>query len=99
MSIRHIHARRGEHIKVHRDYNCDGGNSNDWSLMQILGLLLVGSFILWIIISIWQILLCLLLIAGSIWLVWTFRRPVWYGICKAYRRGTQLFKSFINRNQ
>ena len=89
MSVRHVHARRGEYIKVHRNYG-GGGCGGDSGCAIVLGwcvLIGVGVFvIMWIIehlVIILTILLGLAVTAGIIWALYTFREQIWKLLCKA----------------
>ena len=79
MSVRHVHARPGEYIAVHRQHggrvrgNGGGGTSRD--NMGCLILVAVGV-VIWLIVSLWKIILACLIIALVLWLIWIFQAPL-----------------------
>ena len=81
MSVRHIHARPGEYIAVHRGHGgrSGGGSSGDGG-EGCLGLIAI-IFVIWVIASYWEILVTLAILCAVIWLIWTFHRPIWHGLC------------------
>ena len=91
MSVRHIHAKPDEYIAVHRNHgNGSGGGRSgngggDEGCLYIIAIIIV----IWIIANIWEILVALAVFCAAIWLIWTFRRPIWRGLC-------WIFTKFIN---
>jgi len=87
MRVRHIHARRGEHIRVHRDHGGGGGGGSSegegcWILIGIGGVICILYYA-------WQIVLGILLAAGAIWLICIFWEPIcdfWKWIWKGIKR-------------
>ena len=79
MSVRHIHAKPGEYIAVHRGHGGGGGSSSGGG-EGCLGLLAI-IFVIWFIASFWKILVALAILCAVIWLIWIFRRPIWQGLC------------------
>ena len=79
MSVRHIHARPGEYIAVHR------GGDTDMTIVGIIAAVLTVvfflEFILKAILFVCAVLLAVALAAGALYLFWTFRRELWDGIC------------------
>lgn len=74
MSVRHIHARKGEYIAVHRGGG-SSGSSDGW--LVVIGIIGAIVFVCYF----WQIILACLLAAGAIWLIWKFHAPLWAGVC------------------
>ena len=74
MSVRHVHAKPGEYIAVHRNHGGGGGGTSGDG-MGCLTLVAVG-FAIWLIVSLWEIILACLIIALAIWLIWLFRAPL-----------------------
>ena len=74
MSVRHVHAKHGEYIAVHRNHGGGGGDTSGDG-MGCLTLVAVG-FAIWLIVSLWEIILACLIIALAIWLIWVFRAPL-----------------------
>ena len=79
MSVRHIHARKGEYIAVHRGGG-SSGSSDGW--LVVIGIIGAIVFVCYF----WQIILACLLAAGAIWLIWKFRAPLWGGVCWTARK-------------
>ena len=75
MSVRHIHARQGEYIAVHRGGGSSGSSDGWLTLIGIVGGIVFVSLF-------WQIILACLLATGAIWLIWEFRAPLWTGVCR-----------------
>lgn len=74
MSVRHVHAKPGEYIAVHRNHGSGGGGTGGDG-MGCLTLVAVG-FVIWLIVSLWEIILACLIIAPVLWLIWIFRAPL-----------------------
>lgn len=85
MSVRHIHAKPGEYIAVHRHHGgyyrgggggggTGGGGEGCLSILAVL-------FVIWIIASFWEIILGLFILSVTIWVIWCFRHPIWSGVC------------------
>ena len=80
MSVRHIHAKPGEYIAVHRGHGGkSGGGSSGGGGEGCLGLIAI-IFLIWFIASFWEILVALAILCAVIWLIWIFRRPIWQGL-------------------
>ena len=79
MSVRHIHAKPGQYIAVHRHRGSGGGT--DAGCAQILG---IGLLIV-VIVSLWKIIVGLAVLAAAGWLIWTFRHAIWSGVCRLFR--------------
>ena len=100
MSVRHIHARRGEHIRVHRSHGGGGGGGSSEGEGCLL---LIGIGIgIWVLYYTWQIVLGILLVAGAIWLICVFWEPIcsfgaW--IWKGLKRLTQSSKNNKNKTK
>ena len=98
MSVRHIHAKPGEYIAVHRNggyRSSRGGGSAD----GIGCLFLVALFLL---LSYWKEIIIIALSLGIValfgWLVWTFRRQIGKGLYiggKATWHGIRYIMSYI----
>ena len=71
MSVRHIYAKKGEYIVVHRNSEASGSPSNS-GLLNILMLLLA----VWLIIRFWKVILFLGLSIAACWIIYSFRRPI-----------------------
>ena len=109
MSVRHVHARPGEYIAVHRKHGNGSGHSGngggDEGCLYIIAIIIV----IWIIASFWKILVALAIFCAVIWLIWTFRRPIWHGLCWIFTklinlicagyRGLQLYCSRKKHSQ
>lgn len=80
MSVRHVHARPGEYIAVHRQHGSRGGGSGSGGGDGCLTLLAI-IFVIWIVASLWEIFVTLAIICAAGWLTWTFRRPLWAFLC------------------
>ena len=70
MSVRHVHARPGEYIAVHRKHGNGGGSHSgngggDEGCLYIIAIIIV----IWIIASIWKILVALAIFCAVIWLI------------------------------
>ena len=89
MSVRHINAKPGQYIAVHRHHG-GGGNNNDGCG---IGLLVVA------IAALWKIIVCLVALAAVAWLVWTFRHAIWSGICWLFRSSGNLIGACRKRIQ
>ena len=62
MSVRHVHARRGEYIKVHRNYGGGGGDSDTSGLTLLLwGAGIIGGIIL--LYYLWDVIQVLIVLA------------------------------------
>lgn len=96
MKIRHVHARKGEYIKVHRSSN-KGGSSGDIGWAECLVVIAAFCFAAWLIITLWKLLLCLLLIAGGICLAWKFRSHIRQGMCISYHFCSRFFRTLVNK--
>ena len=68
MSVRHIHARPGEYIAVHRGTH-KGADNNAMVLLYVIGIVGIGL----IVCLFWQVILAGLLVAGAAWLLWKYR--------------------------
>ena len=79
MSVRHIHAKPGQYIAVHRGHGGGGGSSSGGG-EGCFGLLAI-IFVIWFIASFWEIIVAVAILCVVGWLIWTFRRPIWYGLC------------------
>ena len=98
MSVRHIHARQGEYIAVHRGHGHggrSGGGSSGGGGEGCLYLLAI-IFVIWFIASFWEILVALAILCAVIWLIWTFRRPIWQGLCWIFTKLTNLLRKGYN---
>lgn len=95
MSVRHIHAKPDEYIAVHRNHgNGSGGGRSgngggDEGCLYIIAIIIV----IWIIASIWEILVALAVFCAAIWLIWTFRRPIWHGVCWIFSKFANLVQA------
>ena len=74
MSVRHVYARQGEHIKVHRRQGKRKARKRGTS--DFYAYLFIGGIALVAIILFWKILLTLLLAAGTIALIYFCRKPI-----------------------
>ena len=97
MSVRHIHARPGEYIAVHRDGHRrhSGGSGGDGSGC----LFLIIAFLIW---SFWREILVISLVLGIValiaWLGWTFRTQIGKALCccgVAIWKGLRFVLSFL----
>ena len=89
MSVRHVHAKPGEYIAVHRNHGGGGGGTSGDG-MGCVTLVAVG-FAIWLIVSLWKIILACLIVALALSLIWIFRTP----LCKAIGWLAKLLWSFI----
>ena len=80
MSVRHIYARPGEYIAVHRRHG-GGGGSGGGDGAGCLGLLGI-IFAIWLVVTFWKIIVGAAMAGAAGWLIWNFRRPIWNGVCR-----------------
>lgn len=78
MSVRHIYARDGEYIAVHRHhggyvagYSSSSDDDDGW---LILGGTLLGAVLIYLF---WKIILMGIIVITMGWLIWKFRRPLY----------------------
>ncbi len=90
MSVRHVHARPGEYIAVHRGHGGGGGSSGGGE--GCFGLLAI-IFVIWLIASFWEIIVAVAILCVVGWLIWTFRHPIWYGICWIFSKLANLVQA------
>ena len=94
MSVRHVHARPGEYIAVHRNHRngsrSGGGHSGNGSGNGGCLWLLATVIVIWVIANFWEILVTLAILCAAIWLIWTFRHPIWHGVCWISKEFTNL---------
>lgn len=90
MSVRHVHARPGEYIAVHRGHGGEGGSSGGGE--GCFGLLAI-IFVIWLIASFWEIIVAVAILCVVGWLIWTFRHPIWYGICWIFSKLANLVQA------
>ena len=93
MSVRHVHARPGEYIAVHR-HGRPASDSERW----LYGIGIIGAIVF--VCMFWQIILTCLIGAGVVWLIWVFRRPLGRAIGRNGRklwRRTLRFRQEIRR--
>lgn len=76
MKVRHIHAKPGQYIAVHRNRGGSGHNGNDFGWLKLI---IIGVGI-WLVISFWQVIVALVITGVALWLLWIFRDPIWFGI-------------------
>ena len=84
MSVRHIHAKQGEYIAVHRKHgngSSSGGRPRSGGDNGGCLWLLATVIVIWVIANFWEILVTLAILCAAIWLIWTFRHPIWRGVC------------------
>ena len=77
MSVRHVHAKPGEYIAVHRHR---GGRSSGVEGIGCLAVIAFG-FTVWFIVSYWKIILTCVIASLALWLIWEFRSPLWKAVC------------------
>lgn len=91
MSVRHIHAHPGEYIAVHRG----GGNGSSADSEKGFAVLIIAVavilFLFWkaiLTFLFYALMVCLgvAFAAGALWLLWTYRSPIWQGICWIARK-------------
>ena len=84
MSVRHINAKPGEYIAVHRHhgsyYRSGGGGGGTGGGGEGCLSILAVLFVIWIIASFWEIILGLVILSVIIWVIWWFRHPIWGGV-------------------
>lgn len=73
MSVRHIRARRGEHIVVHRNH----GSFDERGCLTVIAI----GVAIWLIASFWQIIIACAAVAIVLWMIWIFRKPLCKTIC------------------
>ena len=95
MSVRHIHARPGEYIAVHRGHGHGGRSGRGSSGGSGTGCLylLAIIFVIWFIASFWEILVSLAILCAVIWLIWIFRRPIWHAVCWIFSKLANLVQA------
>ena len=93
MSVRHIHAKPGEYIAVHRRHGSSGNDNDGCAYALGIGLLVVA------IAALWKIIVCLAALAAVAWLVWTFRHAIWGGVCWLFRSSGNLIGACRKRIQ
>ena len=50
MSVRHVHARKGEYIAVHRDSGSSSDNSDGWLVaIEVIFTIIGAAIVIWII--------------------------------------------------
>lgn len=72
MKIKHVNAKPGEHVVVHRQHGGSGSSGEEIGCF----LLIVLGGIVWLIVSFWKIILGLVIVGITVWLLWLFRRPI-----------------------
>lgn len=81
MSVKHMYAKPGEYIAIHRSRRRKGNASSADSGYFYLFLLIA---IIAIIVCFWEIIVACLIAAAALWLIWIFRAPlgkaVWWMI-------------------
>lgn len=86
MSVRHIHARPGEYIAVHRNRGSVSASRGDTGVSGVgIAVVVLAVVFLWKIILKAILLMCAGVLvaaaaAGVLWLLWKFRRQLWHGI-------------------
>ena len=80
MSVRHVHAKPGEYIAVHRNHGGGGGGSSSSDGGGCLAVIAV-IFVVWFIASFWQIIVACAVTAIILWMIWIFRKPLGKAIC------------------
>ena len=91
MSVRHINAKPGEYIAVHRRRRraaAAAPQSTNEELFTFLITLGIGIAI-FLVIMFWKIVVMCIIATVAIFLIWIFRTPLWITICWLT---TQLFK-------
>lgn len=85
MSVRHIHARPGEYIAVHRSGGAAAGGRESLTAVGIIAVILAVVFfweiILKAILFACAVVLAVALASGVLYLLWTFRQQLWRGTC------------------
>lgn len=76
MSIRHVHAKRGEYIAVHRNYCHRGGSGETEGCLSLIAFIVV----MYLIFSFWKLIVWGAILIVTVWLIYTFREPIWSAI-------------------
>ena len=78
MRVRHVHAKPGEYIAIHRNH---GGRSSSSGDVMFFLMLAATGLVIWLIVSLWEIILTCLLVVFALCLIWIFRTPLGKAIC------------------
>ncbi|MBQ8754533.1 MAG: hypothetical protein IJZ19_05835 [Lentisphaeria bacterium] len=78
MKVKHIHAKRGEYVAVHRGSN----NGSGLDLLYIV----IFMVAIWFIYKYWQVVAFFTVCAAVLWLIWTFRSFLFKIICWFVKR-------------
>lgn len=82
MKVKHVNAKPGEHVVVHRQHGGGGGSGEEIGCFLLIAL----GGIIWLIISFWKIILGLVILSVLGWLIWLFRRPIGGGFAWLYKK-------------
>ena len=87
MRVRHVHAKPNEYIAVHRQRlryqpRHNGGKSGSTAQVPVLAII-IGIILLMIY---WELVITLTLVAGSIYLIYIFRKQLANMFCNLWKK-------------